>query len=63
MLFAIGLDQLIKVPLRIGVAVSQEKAISILGAARSGLINARATDTSTASHVLQGARQTSLDTD
>ena len=59
MLFAISLDQLIKVPLRIGVAVSQEKAISILGAARSGLINALATDTSTASQILQLARQTS----
>ena len=57
MLFAISLDQLVKVPLRIGVAVSQEKAISILGAARSGLINALATDTSTASQILQLARQ------
>jgi DNA-binding transcriptional regulator LsrR (DeoR family) len=62
-LFAINLDQLRKVPLRIGVAVTQEKVISILGAARSGLINALATDTSTASQLLHVARQASLEND
>lgn len=55
-LFAIEPERLLKVPLRIGAAVSQAKAISIVGAARSGLINALATDTSTAAHVLQLAR-------
>lgn len=55
-LFAIEPTRLVKVPLRIGAAVSQAKAISIVGAARSGLINALATDTSTAAHVLRIAR-------
>lgn len=55
-LFAIDPKRLMKVPLRIGAAVSQAKAISIIGAARSKLINALATDTSTATHVLQLAR-------
>lgn len=55
-LFAIEPDQIRKAPLRIGAAVSQAKAISILGAARSGLINALATDTRTATQVLQLAR-------
>ncbi len=57
MLFAIQPEQLARVPLRIGVAVSQAKAISIVGAARSGLVNALATDTGTAAHVLRVARQ------
>ncbi len=56
LLFAISPEQLTRVPLRIGAAVSQAKAISIVGAARSGLINALATDTSTAAHVLQLVR-------
>ena len=55
-LLAIDPDRLLKVPLRIGAAVSQAKAISIIGAARGKLINALATDTSTATHVLQLAR-------
>ena len=55
-LFAIEPKRLLKVPLRIGAAVSQAKAISILGAARSRMINALATDTSTATHILQLAR-------
>ncbi len=58
-LFAISPEQLCKVPLRIGIAVSEQKAISILGAARSHFINALATDTSTASQVLHLARLTS----
>lgn len=56
-LFAIEPERLLRVPLRIGAAVSRAKAISIVGAARSGLINALATDTSTATHVLHMARQ------
>ncbi|WP_291748241.1 sugar-binding transcriptional regulator [Bauldia sp.] len=56
MLVAIEPKQLLKVPFRIGAAVSGAKAISIVGAARSGLINALATDTSTAAHILQIAR-------
>jgi DNA-binding transcriptional regulator LsrR (DeoR family) len=59
-LFAIDPRQLVRAPLRIGVALSQLKAISIVGAARSGLINALATDTSTASAVLNVARQSPL---
>jgi DNA-binding transcriptional regulator LsrR (DeoR family) len=58
-LFAINPDQLRKVPLRIGCAVAEEKAVSALGAARSGFINALATDTSTASHILHIARRVS----
>lgn len=55
-LVAIDPERLMKVPLRIGAAISQAKAISIIGAARSNLINALATDTSTATHVLQTVR-------
>jgi DNA-binding transcriptional regulator LsrR (DeoR family) len=40
------------VPIRIGVAASASKVVSILGAARSGLINALATDTGTAAQML-----------
>lgn len=55
-LFAIEPKRLLKVPLRIGAAVSPAKAISIIGASRSKLINALATDTSTATQVLKIAR-------
>jgi DNA-binding transcriptional regulator LsrR (DeoR family) len=52
MLFSISAEQLAAVPVRIAVAASASKAVSILGAARSGLINALATDTGTASQIL-----------
>lgn len=52
MLFSISEEQLVSVPIRIGVAAAASKAVSILGAARSGLINALATDTGTASQIL-----------
>lgn len=60
MLFSIDPEQLVAVPIRIGVAVSAAKAVAILGAARSGLINALATDTGTASQILAAARQGSV---
>jgi len=55
-LLAISTAQLKRVPLLIGVAVSPLKAVSIIGAARSGLINALATDTRTAMRVLDVLR-------
>lgn len=51
--FAISTEQLRQVPLLIGVAVSPAKAVSIIGAARSGLINALATDSRTAMKILE----------
>jgi DNA-binding transcriptional regulator LsrR (DeoR family) len=52
-LLSISTEQLKRVPLAIGLAVSPLKAVSIVGAARSGLINALATDTRTAMHILK----------
>ncbi|WP_265519372.1 sugar-binding transcriptional regulator [Nitratireductor luteus] len=44
-LMAISREQLQRIPLSIGVAVGKDKVRSILGAARSGMINALVTDT------------------
>lgn len=52
-LLAISTEQLMKVPLLIGLAASPLKAVSIIGAARSGLINALATDSRTAMKVME----------
>mgnify|MGYP000229923819 FL=1 len=49
---SIGRAQLERIPLSIGVAMGREKAASIIGAARSGMINALVTDTRAASQVL-----------
>lgn len=51
-LLAITTEQLRRIPLLIGLAVSPLKAVSIIGAARSGLINALATDSRTALKIL-----------
>lgn len=52
-LMAISREQLCRIPLGIGVAVGKEKARAILGAARSGMINALVTDTRAARHILE----------
>jgi DNA-binding transcriptional regulator LsrR (DeoR family) len=51
-LLAISTEQLRQVPLLIGLAASPLKAVSVIGAARSGLINALATDSRTAMKIL-----------
>ncbi|MBZ9795213.1 sugar-binding transcriptional regulator [Mesorhizobium sp. ES1-4] len=51
-MIAMSPAQLRAVPLVIGVAASPEKATAIIGAARSGLINALVTDTKTAQAIL-----------
>nr|WP_255616793.1 sugar-binding domain-containing protein [Aurantimonas sp. VKM B-3413] len=47
-LMAISREELRRIPLSIGVAVGKEKVMAILGAARSGMINALVTDTQVA---------------
>jgi DNA-binding transcriptional regulator LsrR (DeoR family) len=49
---AIGREDLLAISTRIGVASGPGKAEAILGAARSGLVNALVTDSVTASTVL-----------
>ncbi|MDD7972019.1 sugar-binding transcriptional regulator [Roseinatronobacter alkalisoli] len=49
---SIARAQLERIPLSIGVAMGREKAMSIIGAARSGMINSLVTDTATASEIL-----------
>lgn len=51
--------RLLGVPLRVGIACGSAKARPILGALRSGLINALVTDDRAASHVLQLLKNTS----
>jgi DNA-binding transcriptional regulator LsrR (DeoR family) len=51
-LLAIGIAQLKRIPLLIGLVASPAKAVSVIGAARAGLINALATDSRTAIKVL-----------
>jgi len=51
-LLAISTEQLKNIPLLIGLAASPAKAVSIIGAARAGLINALATDSRTAMKIL-----------
>jgi DNA-binding transcriptional regulator LsrR (DeoR family) len=51
-LIAIGRSQLERIPLGIGVAAGPEKAVAIIGAARSGMINALVTDLPTAQTIL-----------
>jgi DNA-binding transcriptional regulator LsrR (DeoR family) len=51
-MLAASVDQLRQTKLSIGLAVATEKARSIIGAARSGMINALATDRSTAQAIL-----------
>lgn len=52
-LMAIGREQLCRIPLSIGVATGREKVRAILGAARSGMINALVTDTLVARLMLE----------
>jgi len=52
-LLAISTEQLLRTPEKIGLAASPSKAVSVLGAARSGIINALATDTRTAMRILE----------
>lgn len=52
-LLAISTPQLLRIPAKIGLAVSTSKAVSIIGAARSKLINCLATDTRTAMKILE----------
>ncbi|WP_061978838.1 sugar-binding transcriptional regulator [Aureimonas sp. AU20] len=54
-MIAMSAEQLRRTPLVIGVAVGEAKAAAILGAARSGLISALATDPRTAEAVLEEA--------
>ena len=50
-------DQLRRVGLSIGVAATVDKAAGIVGAARSGMINAVVTDTATAQAILAIVRE------
>ena len=52
-LIAIGRSQLRRIPLSIGVAAGTDKAAAIVGAARSGMINALVTDLRTAQTILE----------
>jgi DNA-binding transcriptional regulator LsrR (DeoR family) len=52
-LMAISREQLRRIPLSIGMAIGEEKVHAILGAARSGMINALVTDTRAARHLLE----------
>jgi DNA-binding transcriptional regulator LsrR (DeoR family) len=52
-LLAISTEQLLRTPVKIGLAASPSKAVSIVGAARSRIINALATDTRTAMKILE----------
>lgn len=52
-LMAITREQMQRIPLSIGVAVGREKTSAILGAVRSGMINALVTDTVTATELLE----------
>lgn len=51
-LFAIPLQQLKDIPVRVALAIGPEKAASIIGAARGGFISHLITDTSTATSIL-----------
>jgi DNA-binding transcriptional regulator LsrR (DeoR family) len=51
-MLAVSVDQLRQTKLSIGLAAATEKARSVIGAARSGMINALATDRSTAQAIL-----------
>jgi DNA-binding transcriptional regulator LsrR (DeoR family) len=51
-MLAVSVDQLRQTRLSIGLAIATEKARPIIGAARSGMINALATDRSTAQAIL-----------
>ncbi|WP_337270576.1 sugar-binding transcriptional regulator [Oryzifoliimicrobium ureilyticus] len=51
-MIAASVEQLRKVPLSVGVAATVEKAPGIVGAVRSGMINALVTDTPTAQAIL-----------
>lgn len=51
-MIAASVEQLRKVPLSVGVAATVEKAPGIVGAVRSGMINALVTDTATAQAIL-----------
>lgn len=55
-LFGIDMGTLIKIPVRIALAVGSEKACSIIGAARGGLINELVTDATTGQAVLRELR-------
>lgn len=52
-MIAASVEQLRNAGLSIGVAASEEKAAGIIGAVRSGMINALATDTTTALAILE----------
>ncbi|KPP86332.1 MAG: Transcriptional regulator, contains sigma factor-related N-terminal domain [Rhodobacteraceae bacterium HLUCCA08] len=52
-LLCIHRDQLRRVPLSIGIAIGREKAPAILGAVRSGMVNALVTDVQAAVRVLE----------
>ncbi|WP_246226383.1 sugar-binding transcriptional regulator [Chelativorans xinjiangense] len=60
-LMAISRDQLRRIPLSIGVAIGKEKVRAILGAARSGMINALVTDTRVARLMLDHLEGTAKD--
>ncbi|RMC37804.1 sugar-binding transcriptional regulator [Paracoccus alkanivorans] len=56
-LMSISRAQLRRVPLSIGAAIGREKAGAIIGAARSGMINALVTDSRTAAQILDALQQ------
>lgn len=51
-MIAVSFEQLSRIPLSIGVAIGENKADAIIGAARAGLISALVTDTRTAEAIL-----------
>jgi DNA-binding transcriptional regulator LsrR (DeoR family) len=55
-MIAVASERLRRVPLSIGVAAGEEKAVAIVGAARAGLISALVTDTRTAEAVIGALR-------
>jgi DNA-binding transcriptional regulator LsrR (DeoR family) len=52
-MIAVSAAQLRAIPLVIGLAVGEAKVVSIIGAARAGLVNALITDARTAEAVLE----------
>jgi len=52
-LLSVDRAQLRRVPLSIGIAIGRDKAAAILGAARTGMINALVTDVRAASRILE----------
>jgi deoxyribonucleoside regulator len=52
-LVTISTEDLLRIPLKVGVAISREKVAPIVGACRAGLVNALVTDEKTATEVVK----------